>query len=71
MSAAGTAPRSNALRASHWVAVSRVSRKLHLATGEERYQQAVAIEQPVAGQRGKLGSRGQDAHKIERVGAGQ
>src|SRR5712671_298846 len=45
--------------------------KLHLATGEERHRQAVAIEHPVAGQRGELGSGGKDAGEIEGIGARQ
>src|ERR1700736_6936457 len=45
--------------------------KLHLAAGEERHRNAVAIEHAVAGQRRELGSGGRKAGEIEGVGARQ
>src|SRR5271166_6116622 len=45
--------------------------KIHFAAGEERDRQAVAVEEPVAGQRGELWPRGQDAGEVEWVGAGK
>ena len=70
-SAAGTAPRSSALRACHSVAGVERLEELHLAAGEQRDRQAVAVEHAVAGQRRELRAGGQDADQVQRVGAGQ
>src|SRR5260221_9472340 len=52
---------------------ARVERleELHLAAGEQRDRQPVAIEQAIAGQRRQLRPRRQDAGEVERVGAGE
>src|SRR5215469_1099852 len=45
--------------------------ELHLASGEQRDRQTVAIEEAIAGQGGKLWSGCQDAGEVQRIGAGK